>query len=158
MASTSYSVIGVRALLLIPFQPGVECFYSTPELNEVSTLGLSVAGGVLVLGRTPTAGTFGEQGQLGQLGTVYTQKLSLSGAEQSDSQASAVLSLLGQPVHALAQDLNGRWWWPGQELGLQLEVQRVPGVELSLSLSAMATQKAPQIAAALVPGFLSLIP
>jgi hypothetical protein len=155
VGATQYAVLGIRALVLLPFQPGVECFYSTPALTEVTTLGLSVAGGVLLMART--AGQLTEQGQLSQQGQLLTQKLSLSAADPTDTLASRVLELADEPVHVLAQDFNGRWWWAGQEFGLTLEVQNTPGIELGLALSAQTTQKAPQVAVALIPGFLNLL-
>ncbi|RSK33960.1 hypothetical protein [Hymenobacter metallilatus] len=147
--------MGIRALLLTPFQPGVEYFYSTPDRREVSTLGLSVAGGLLLVGRT--VGQLSEQGQLTQQGPLVTQKLSLSTTDAAGSLAGAALDLATGPVHALAQDLQGRWWWAGAEFGLSLDVADTPGVELSVSLASQATRKADRVAAALIPGFLNLL-
>ncbi|WP_375436676.1 hypothetical protein [uncultured Hymenobacter sp.] len=150
-----YAVLGIRALVLLPFQPGVECFYSTPDLSEVSTLGISVAGGVLLTGRTP--GQLTQQAQTTQQGALVSQKLNFAAPDPTDALAGPVLRLVGQPVHGLAQDLNGRWWFIGQEFGLTLEVQHTPGIEVSLALAAQSTQQAPRVAVALIPGFLSLL-
>lgn len=151
----SYSALGIRALLLLPFVPGVECYYTTPDRREVSTLGLDVSGGVLVVGRT--IGQLGEQSQLTTQGTLYSQTISLSASGQSDALASQVHGLLGAPVHVLSQDLNGRWWWAGRQFGLQLETKQVPGVELGLSLSGQGTEPAVRVATALIPGFLAIL-
>lgn len=157
MAQAAYTPLGIRALLLTPFQPEVEFYYSNSSRDEVSTLGLSVAGALLLrAGRTP--GSLTQAGQLTGQGGTTQQKISFAGPDSTGQLVGRCLDLAyAGPVHALAQDLLGRWWWCGAELGLSLEVTATPGVELSLALAGTGSQPAQRIAAALLPGFLALI-
>ncbi len=86
-----------------------------------------------------------------------TQKLTLSCSDTADTLAPVLHGLATAPVHVLAQDLSGRWWLVGHEFGLSLDLQGTPGVEVSLALSATGSRKAPRVAAALLPDFLSLL-
>jgi hypothetical protein len=155
MART-YTPIGLRALLLTVFQPGVEAFYATPELDTVSTLGLDVAGGLLVV--AAQTGTFTQAGASGKGGELLTQKVSFTAPDDAAGTISRRLnSLLGLPLHALSLDLAGRWWWLGQEYGLTLETQGTPGESCALTLSGLEYTPAAKVFPALIPGFLAAL-
>lgn len=154
---TKYGQAGFRACLLTFFQPGVEAFYATADLDTISTLGLSFQDGLSAWVEAQQGSGFSETQSSNLQGELFIQSINLAAGVLDGEKRSLLQRLRGQRVHALVQDLSGNWWLYGQQRGLRLVFKSDSETGLSIALSGTEKEAARLVAASLIPGFLTFL-
>jgi len=150
-----YAQAGVKSCLLTFFQPGVDVFYTTPELDTIATMGLSFETGLSALVEALPGSNFNETQTPSLNGDLYIQTASLNVSGLSAAKRTLLRSLSQQRVHALIQDNAGQWWLYGQSRGLRLRFKSDSDAGLSFTLGGLEREPARQVAQALIPGYLT---
>ena len=153
----TYASAGVKNCLLTFFQPGVEVFYATPQLDTISTLGLSFQEGLSVLVQGLPGNAFSETQTAGNNGELYLQQVSLSHPGLNAQRRTLLHELSIGRVHALVQDMNGQWWLAGQRRGLKLRFKSDTDAGAAFTLSGLEQEPARMVAASLIPSFLHFL-
>lgn len=154
---TKYGQAGFRACLLTFFQPGVEAFYATSQLDTIATLGLSFQQGLSAMVEAQEGSTFAETQTTNLQGDLFIQSINLATGGLSVEKRTLLRSLSGHRVHALVQDMAGNWWLYGQERGLRVVVKSSSDTGMSLAITGTEAEPARRVAATLIPGFLTFL-
>lgn len=154
---TKYGQAGFRACLLTFFQPGVEAFYATSQLDTIATLGLDFQEGLSAWVEAQDGSTFAETQTSNLQGELFIQLINLATGGLSVEKRTLLRSLSGHRVHALVQDLSGNWWLYGQERGLRVVVKSASDAGMSMAITGLEREPARRVVASLIPGFLTFL-
>ncbi|GAB2542389.1 hypothetical protein [Rufibacter soli] len=152
-----YAQAGVKSCLLTFFQPDAPVFYTSDQLDTISTLGLSFQAGLSCLVEGAAGNQFAETQTSDRNGDLYLQVVNLSNAGLSADKRTLLAAIAEHKAHALIQDFHGNWWLYGQNRGLKIRYKTDSDTGLSITLAGVEREPARLVSLALIPGFLSFL-